>query len=144
MVQELLPELFGIELSVGSINQLRQESSASVAAAAREAQAYVQAGAQVNIDETSFGQGNTDGKNPLGSKGWLWVMVTPLVSYFAVCLSRSGAVCQQLLGDAFVGIALVTALVLTTAWHCKTANCAGHISNATLLALPNAVESLEN
>lgn len=43
MVQELLRELFGIELCVGSINQLRQESSASVAAAAREAQAYVQA-----------------------------------------------------------------------------------------------------
>ena len=104
MVQELLRELFGIELCVGSINQLRQESSASVAAATREAQAYVQAQAQVNIDETSFGQGNTDGKNPLGSKGWLWVMVTPLVSYFAVCLSRSGAVCQQLLGDAFAGI----------------------------------------
>jgi transposase len=104
MVQELLRELFGIELSVGSINQLRQESSASVAAAAESAQVYVQAGAHVNIDETSFEQGNTDGKNPKGSKGWLWVMVTPLVSYFAVCLSRSGAVCQQLLGKAFVGI----------------------------------------
>lgn len=104
MVQELLRELFGIELSVGSINQLRQESSASVAAAVREAQVYVQAQAQVNVDETSFGQGNTDGKNPLGSKGWLWVMVTPLVSYFAVCLSRSGAMCHQLLGDAFAGI----------------------------------------
>lgn len=60
--------------------------------------------AQVNVDETSFGQGNRDGKNPQGTKGWLWVMVTPLVSYFAVCLSRSGAVCQQLLGDAFAGI----------------------------------------
>lgn len=94
MVQELLLPLFGIELSVGSINQLRQESSASVAAAVESAQARVQAGAQVNIDETSFGQGNTDGKNPKGSKGWLWVVVTPLVSYFAVCLSRSGAVCQ--------------------------------------------------
>lgn len=75
-----------------------------MAAAVESAQARVQAGAQVNIDETSFGQGNTDGKNPKGSKGWLWVVVTPLVSYFAVCLSRSGAVCQQLLGDAFVGI----------------------------------------
>ncbi len=104
MVQELLRELFGIELSVGSINQLRQESSASVAAAVSEAQDHVQQQAHVNMDETSFAQGNTDGKNPKRSKGWLWVMVTPLVSYFAVCLSRSGAVCQQLLGDAFAGI----------------------------------------
>lgn len=60
--------------------------------------------AQVNMDETSFAQGNSDGKNALGNKGWLWVMVTPWVSYFAVFLSRSGAVCQQLLGEAFAGI----------------------------------------
>lgn len=104
MVQELLRELFGIELSVGSINQLRQESSASVVAAVSEAREYVQQQGHMNVDETSFAQGNTDGKNPKGSKGWLWVMVTPLVSYFAVCLSRSSAVCQQLLGDAFAGI----------------------------------------
>ena len=104
MVQELLRELFGVKLSVGSINQLRQESSASVAAAVSEVYDYVQQQAHVNMDETSFAQGNSDGKNPKRSKGWLWVMVTPLVSYFAMSLSRSGVVCQQLLGDAFAGI----------------------------------------
>lgn len=104
MVQELLWELFGVELSVGSIHQLRQESSASVAGVVEEAQVYVQQQAQVNMDETSFAQGNNDGKNPRGCKGWLWVMVTPLVSYFAVCLSRSSAMCQKLLGEAFAGI----------------------------------------
>lgn len=31
-------------------------------------------------------------------------MVTPLVSYFAVFLSRSSQVCQQLLGETFTGI----------------------------------------
>lgn len=104
MVQELLGELFGIELSVGSINQLRQESSESVAAAVVQAHEYVQGQRQVNVDETSFAQGNSDGQNPTGRKGWLWVMVTPLVSYFAVALSRSGSVAQRLLGDAFDGI----------------------------------------
>lgn len=68
MVQELLLELFGVELSVGSINQLHgrqgdegtssqlpwQESSTSVAAAVDEAHDYVQQQAQVNMDETSF------------------------------------------------------------------------------------------
>jgi hypothetical protein len=95
MVQELLRDLFGVELSVGSIAQLRQETSAAVAPAVAEAQAYVQQQAQVNMDETSFVQGNSDGKNAEHSKGWLWVMVTPLVSYFAVHLSRAGAVAQQ-------------------------------------------------
>jgi transposase len=104
MVQELLSEMFGVELSLGSIAPLRQESSLSIAAAVEAAQVYVQQQAQVNMDETSFAQGNQDGKNPKHRKGWLWVMVTPLVSYFAVCLSRSSAVAQQLLGETFSGI----------------------------------------
>jgi transposase len=104
MVQELLDQLFGVEISTGSINALRQESSTSVEAAVEEAHQYVQQQAQVNMDETSFAQGNNDGNNAKGCKGWLWVMVTPLVSYFAVCLSRSSQVCQQLLGETFTGI----------------------------------------
>jgi hypothetical protein len=57
-----------------------------------------------NCYETSFVQGNGDGSNPTGRKGWLWVVATPLVSYFAVFLSRSQAVAGQLLGEAFKGI----------------------------------------
>lgn len=104
MVQELMDELFGIELSVGSINRLRQESSDAVAPAVVQAHSYVQAQGNVNMDETSFAQGNGDGNNPNRRKGWLWTMVTPWVSYFAVCLGRSGAVCRQLLGESFSGI----------------------------------------
>lgn len=98
MVQGLLGELFGVEVSVGSIHQLRQESSTSLAAVVEEAQRYVQQQGQVNVDEISFAQGNNDGNNAKGRKGWLWV-VTPLVSYFGVFLRRSSQVCQQLLGE---------------------------------------------
>lgn len=104
MVQELLDELFGIKISTGSINQLRQQSSEALALVVAQAQQYVQAQSVVNMDETSFAQGNGDGNNPTKRKGWLWVMVTPLVSYFAVFLGRSQAVCQQLLGETFEGI----------------------------------------
>jgi len=104
MVQELLKDLFGIEISVGSINQLRQEGSESVAAPVAGVLEYVQGQGSVNIDETSFAQGNGDGKNLTGRKGWLWTIVTPLVSYFAVFLSRSQVACQQVLGVAFAGI----------------------------------------
>lgn len=104
MVKQLLQDLFGIEISVGSINQLRQESSESVAAPVAGVLEYVQGQDSVNIDETSFAQGNGDGKNLTGRKGWLWAIVTPLVSYFAVFLSRSQTVCQQVLGVAFAGI----------------------------------------
>jgi transposase len=52
------------------------------------------------MDETSFAQGNGDGNNPNNHQGLLWVMATPLVSYFGVFLGRSRAVCQQMLGEA--------------------------------------------
>lgn len=104
MVQELMDELFGVKLSVGSINRLRQESSHAIAQVVHDAHEYVRNQAQVNIDETSFAQGNGDGNNPSKRKGWLWVMVTPLVSYFEVFLGRSQVMCQQILGEAFAGI----------------------------------------
>lgn len=104
MVQGLMDELFAVQVSVGSINRLRQESSDAIAHPVAEAHQYVQEQGNVNRDETSFTQGNGDGKNPNGRKGWLWTMVTPLVSYFAVCLGRSQAVCEHLLGETFSGI----------------------------------------
>jgi hypothetical protein len=104
MVQQLLWELFGIEMSVGSINRLRQEAGDAVEQPVIQAWDYVQAQDNVNIDETSFTQGNGDGSNPTGRRGWLWAAVTPRVSYFVVCLSRSQAVAKQLLGEGFTGI----------------------------------------
>jgi transposase len=56
------------------------------------------------MDETGFRQGNSDGQNATQRKGWLWVMTTAWVSYFAVRLSRSQAVSQSLLGDDYQGI----------------------------------------
>jgi transposase len=104
MVQQLMDEVFGVKLSVGSINQLRQESSDAIATVVHDAHEYVRNQAQVNMDETSFTQGNGDGNNPSKRKGWLWVMVTPLMSYFEVFLGRSQAMCQQMLGESFDGI----------------------------------------
>ena len=47
---------------------------------------------------------NTDGKNPTGKKAWLWVVVSPLITYFQVALSRSTEVAMDLLGENFAGI----------------------------------------
>jgi len=103
MVVRLCEEIFGVSLSVGSIGKLRQEISESVAMPVAAAQVYVQSQAQVGVDETSFQQGNADGKNPTGKRGWLWVVVTPMVCYFQVLLSRSQAAAQEILGAAFSG-----------------------------------------
>jgi transposase len=99
----LLAEGFGIQLSRGSINRARQEVSQSVGAAVEAAHEYVLKEPVVNCDETGFGQGNQDGLNPDQRQGWLWVLVSPLVSVFCVSLSRSQAAAQSLLGKDFGG-----------------------------------------
>ena len=104
MVVSALSDLFGVKMSLGTVNRLRTEGSEAVSEAVEEAQTYVQQAQIVGADETGFEQGNTDGQNPHGKKAWLWVGVTPMVSYFQVELSRSTASAQSLLGEKFGGI----------------------------------------
>ncbi|NEQ11852.1 MAG: IS66 family transposase, partial [Moorea sp. SIO4E2] len=104
MVKSLLATKFSVELSRGSINRLRHQVSDAVAAPVEQAIEYVQGQAFVHSDETSFSQGNGDGLNPRQSKGWLWVLVTPLVIVFSVVLSRSQATAKALLGEELNGI----------------------------------------
>jgi len=103
-VQTLLKALAGIDLSTGSINRLRQEMSAALASPVRQALDSVQRCAVLHSDETSFVQGNSDGANDDGKRAWLWVLVTPQVSVFAVYLSRAQAVAKRLIGETYDGI----------------------------------------
>ena len=106
MVKSLLATLFGVELSRGSINRLRNQVSEAIAVPVEQAQQYVQAQAFVHSDETGFSQGNGDGLNPNRTKGWLWVLATPLVKVFSVVLSRSQATAKALIGESFKGIVI--------------------------------------
>jgi transposase len=103
MVQEGMLNLFGVKLSLGSINNMRHESSKAVAVSVMAAQDYVQHCNVVVADETGFSQGNSDGNNPNRRKAWLWIAVTPLVTFFQVTLSRSQESAKALLGEAFSG-----------------------------------------
>lgn len=64
MVQSAMQDLFGISMSLGTVNTLRQEASAAVADCVDKAKTYVQQQPVVGADETSFDQGNIDGCNP--------------------------------------------------------------------------------
>lgn len=102
-MQGLLSEVFGIEISRGTINNIRQEVSEVIASASEEAKEYAKQQPAVNCDETGFSQQNRDGNNPSKKKAWLWVMVTPLISVFLVTLSRGQEVAKQLIGETFTG-----------------------------------------
>lgn len=103
-VVSLLSELFNIRVSSSSVNRLRRELSAALAEPVMAAHEYVQAAVVKHSDETGFRQGNSDGQNPTGKRGWLWVIVTPLVSYFEVFLSRSQASAKTCLGEPASGV----------------------------------------
>ncbi|MHC5722096.1 MAG: IS66 family transposase, partial [Nostoc sp.] len=45
-----------------------------------------------------------DGFNPQQRKAWLWVAVTPLVTFFEIGLTRCTQAAQNLLGENFGGI----------------------------------------
>ncbi len=103
LVQELLKEVFGVVISTGGINRLRQELNEAVGTSVEQAKIYVQSQEAMNSDETGFTQHNGDGKNPSKKRGWLWGLVTPLVSFFEIVLSRSQDTAKSLIGTGFKG-----------------------------------------
>lgn len=100
----MLSDVFDVSISSGSGNRIRRELSEAVAQPVAAAQQYVQGATVRHSDETRFQQGNGDGGNPSGKGCWLWVLVTPLVSFFTVALSRSQTTAQALIGSEVSGI----------------------------------------
>lgn len=97
--QQMMDEVFGVPMSVGTIGHLEQAATAILTAPVEEARAYVHEQKVAHLDETHWRQGD---------KGaWLWVAVTTWVTVFVVRLSRGGHVARELLGETFAGI-LVT------------------------------------
>ena len=104
MVQSALADLFAIPMSLGTVNKIRHEASNAVASCVDEAKLYIQQQEVVGADETSFKQGNIDGCNPKEQQAWLWVAVTPLVTFFEIALTRCTQAAQNLLNENFAGI----------------------------------------
>ena len=102
-IQQLMLAVFGIEMSIGTINSLRTQVSEAVSDAVTAAQSYIQQSLIVGVDETGFKQRNGDGQNAAKTSGWLWVAVTPLLICFQVILSRASCAAQTVLGETFAG-----------------------------------------
>jgi len=105
---QVMDEVFGVPMSVGTISPLEQATTEALAAPVEAARTYVQAQEVAHLDETSWRQG--------GKRAWLWVAVTSLVTVFVVRLSRGGHVARELLGEAFSGI-LVTDRYSAYNWY---------------------------
>jgi transposase len=106
--QQVLADLFGVPMSVGSISQSEKITTAVVAEPVQEARDDVEAQSVAHLDETSWREG--------GKRAWLWVAVTSLVTVFLIRMSRGGQVARELLGEGFSGI-LVTDRYSAYNWY---------------------------
>jgi transposase len=106
--QEVMADLFGLPLSLGTIPQLEQAAAQAVAAPLADAQAYVRAQPVAHLDETGWREGR--------ARAWLWVAVTTWVTVCMVRLSRGAKVAEELLGERFCGI-LVTDRWSAYTWY---------------------------
>ncbi len=95
-VEEVLETVCHTDVGLGSIAALEQAVSEALAAPVAEAQAYVQAQATANVDETSW--------HERAQRAWLWVSATPLVTVFLLVATRGAEGVKRLLGQAFPGI----------------------------------------
>jgi transposase len=100
-VRELLADFLGVELSLGSVSNLEQEVSASLAKPDVEARAHVREAAVANLDETGWFEGAAEGR---ARRAWLWVGVTAAVTVFKIAFSRGERVAKELLGSNFAGM----------------------------------------
>jgi transposase len=106
--QQMMDEVFGVPMSVGTIGHVEQAATAILTAPVEEARAYVHEQTVAHLDETHWRQGD---------KGaWLWGAVTTWVTVFVVRLSRGGHVARELLGETFAGI-LVTDRYSAYNWY---------------------------
>ncbi len=95
-MSELARELFGIGLSVGTVDAVCQRASAALAEPHERLVASVLESGAVNIDETGWfraGQGRT-----------LWTAATPTAAVFRIAADRHRERLEELLGEQFEGI----------------------------------------
>lgn len=95
---ELLRELFGAELSTGSIDAIVAHTGDALEEPQDELLRYVQDAPAVNIDETGW--------RLRGAKRTLWGVLTEKVAVFHVAPDRHRREAQALLGPDFGGIAV--------------------------------------
>jgi transposase len=95
LVQDLLSNVLGVEMSLGSVSKLEQEISAAVAAPIEEARAFVREQPIVQQDETGWREALR--------KAWLWVAVAGAVTVFIISRSRGASVSKEMLGESFAG-----------------------------------------
>jgi len=96
-IADLLTNVWGIQISLGSIVNSCQRLSTALERVDADIQAAVQVQPSVNVDETGWRE--------QAKRCWLWVARSAHLTCFRISASRGQAAFQTLLGATFAGIA---------------------------------------
>ena len=96
VVEELLAQGLGTEISLGSTQKCWEEASSALASPCEELQIQLASEPVLNIDETGW--------RTNGDKRYLWAFVAARYVFYAVASSRSSEILVRLLGEVFAGI----------------------------------------
>src|ERR1035441_6390879 len=96
LVEAMLADVLGIEISLGSTQKAWEEISQAVEQPVCELQAQLPREAVLNVDATGW--------RTNGDKRWIWALVANQFVFYAVASNRSAEVLVSLLGAVFRGI----------------------------------------
>jgi transposase len=95
--RSLAKDLFGVHMSLGSVQVCCNTVSAAVAEPAQTIHTEVKLAPEVHVDETGFGRCGKD-------RMWLWVAATEDAEAFRLLPGRGREPAKDLLGDGFSGL----------------------------------------
>jgi transposase len=109
LVEAMLADVLGIEISLGSTQKAWEEVSHAVEEPVRELQQQLPHEAVLNVDETGW--------RTNGDKRWIWALVASHFVFYEVASTRSAEVLVSLLGAVFRGILCCDRWVVYLTYH---------------------------
>lgn len=109
LVEAMLADVLGIEISLGSTQKAWEEVSQAVAQPVQQLQKQLPREAVLNVDETGW--------RTNGAKRWIWALVAQQFVFYVVASSRGAEVLVGLLGAVFRGILCSDRWVVYLTYH---------------------------
>ena len=109
LVEAMLADVLGIQISLGSTQKAWEEVSQAVAQPVQQLQEQLPREAVLNVDETGW--------RTNGDKRWIWALVARQFVFYVVASTRGAEVLVSLLGAVFRGILCSDRWVVYLTYH---------------------------
>ena len=109
LVEAMLADMLGIEMSLGSTQKAWEEVSRAVDEPVAELQRQLPGETVLNVDETGW--------RTSGDKRWIWALVASRFVFYVVASTRGAEVLVSLLGAVFRGILCCDRWVVYQKYH---------------------------